>query len=514
MRKDLFSRAASLVSTLIPSEKNILLNVIEATRNPHSKKSKLSELFKELDQNSSHGKKANRKLLELLEDRILDSLIMDVNLLRQGKYTNTESTSVILQKESIKSRLLYSRGIVKRAYQIAETCINRAKETESFDIILGLLHQQLSMICIHQNQQDFFHKMMEIDHFESCRSLKMKAIRLYRELKIKKYHGVTENLDFFVESSLKQLYQFQSKVSFEAIDFITLYFEMEKYEMSGDIFSSQQTIVKLYEKCNPNSESPLIFNIYELVYEQARLHLELGQIDECCFLLEKCISHLPIENFSCQRSLELLFLLKFIKKDLHIASEILSQLKESEYFEKLIPPRDKARWTYYEACLFFSLNDPKRCLRVLSTTSLTGIDALDNIRVRYLRTMAFIELEHLDQADRQIESTRKFIERNNLVLPLEETGLIHFFECLTALKYCGYDFHRLATKMPELENRLLLIKNNKLNTSQLRDWLMEYGSWIRKKMEPSSNNSDYDIWHCNRREYYFNTGQVKRIYIN
>lgn len=419
----------------------------------------------------------------------------------------------ILLKETIKSRLLYSRGIVKRAYQVAENCLQQAKQVQNFDIVISILQQQASMICIHQDETSYFEKVAEIDYYESCRNISTKAERLYRELSMKKYHSILENLDLFIDVSLKQLYAFQVKVRLISLDFIVLSFEKEKHELEGNIFDSLQTTIKLYEKCLASGACSLVFNVYELVYEQARLSYELGRAEETIFLLDRCIKKLPMENVACQKSFELLFLIQFLDKKTAAAKGTLQKLKESDFYGKLMPAPLKSRWVYYEACLFFSLSEPKKCIRVLATADISGLDDLDKIRLRFLKIMAFVELEYLDMADKQIESTRKFIERNGLADIMQESGLHLFFECLTALKYCGYDFQSLPAKLPGLQGNLNMLKARKLLNTRLNSWLVEYGVWIRQKLEPEEIHNDFIHWQVCRREHYYDTGKIKRIYI-
>ncbi len=414
MSHNVLMRATQLVSSLSPQEKNVVVNVVNATRNPNSKKSKLLEAFESLNELNPGVKPENRKLLELLENRVLDCLLMDVNLLRQGKYTNDEQLVLTLQKEGIKSRILYNKGVVKRAYEVAETCIAKAKKTESFDIILNLLHQQISMICFHQNERAFLTKLEEIDLYESQRSIKLKAIRLYRELKMKKFHGITENLDLFLKIGLDHLENYHSKASLASIDFIILFFEREIYELEGEIIDALSTTVELYSLCRETPECPLVYSLYELAYDQARYVYQLGRVDEAKFLLEKCITQLPMENHACQKSFELLFTINVKAGKFERAGQLLSQLKGTSYFESLMPIKDKATWAHKEAYLCFTLHNHKKCLRVLSINNFKPLSNIERLEVRLLRIMALIEMDYLDIADKQIEATRKFMERKKI----------------------------------------------------------------------------------------------------
>ncbi len=513
MSKNVLIRATQLVSSLSPQEKLSVVNLINSTRNPNSKRSKLLELFEAIIASSGDPIIKNRKLLELLEERILDSLLLSTNLFREGKYKNQDMLALTLQKEQAKSRLLYSRGVVKRSYEVAESCLVKAKESESYDTILALLHQQVAMTCIHQNEQVFFLKVAEIDYFETARSLKMRSIRMYRELRMKKYHNITENLDIFVEFCLAQLSNYLDKSPINTIESIRLFFEKEQYELEGNVIKSLEKTIELYDRCQSSPECTLVFNIYELVYEQARLGFELGRVDESIFFLEKCSRHLPMENVACQKSNELLFLIYFLRKDYGKAEGLLIQIKASEYYEKLIIPAMKARYTYYESSLHFARGRFSQCIKSLTRISLSSLKDYEKLRIRLLVIMVYIETHKLDEADWKIDSTRKFIQRKGLQKIMSLRGMANFFECLKTLKSYGYDFKRFKKNSKDIYSKMAIIKNKKTTTAFLSTWLVQYDQWMLSKLSEEVHSEDYQVWQSFRRESYYNTGVVSRIYV-
>lgn len=513
MSKNVLIRAVKLVESLSPREKIAVINFINSTRKENSRKSKLLDLFMELEAGKpAHGH--NRKLLELLEDRVLDCLLLDMNLMNGSKYKNNKLASLAFEKESIKSRLLLSKGVVKRSFDVAENCLKKAKTSESFDTILLLLNQQASMISFHRNESDFFKKVAEIDHFENCRAIKSKAVRLYRELCIKKYHNIRENIDLFLDNSLTQLRSYSKKATFSTLEFVILYFEKEKHELQNDVIQSLNITIDLYSKCNENSEIPLIFNIYELVYEQARLVFELGRASESVFLLKKCISHLPKENVACQKAYELLFLLQYLEKNFIGAHDTLVDIKSSVFFEQYVLPDQKCLWYYYEACLYFSLGQYRKSIHALSASESVNLSDLDKFRQRLVAIMAHIEMENHDEADHLIEASRRFIYRKGLKPQLKESGLEIFLDLLISLKQVGYDFFALSSKTEGFEGKLQALKTSKNKYSHLNLWLMEYDLWTLQRLQEKVSESklDFQNWEALRREQYFNTGKVQRIY--
>ncbi len=514
MSKKAFERVSKLVSTLTFLEKKAVVRTINSTRKENSKSSKLLELFVTIQHQSELSYPVNRKLVELLENRILDCLLLDVNLCRDTENCPSGRLSIKLLKETLKSRVLLERGVLKRSFEVAEVCLRSAVKVEDYDTTLRVLHQQVSMTGVYKNQEDYFKKIAQIDYYENCRSTRIKAVRLFQELSVKKYHGIYENLDLFVDSSLLQLKKFKSKYSFSTLEFVNLYFQKEQHELRGDMLEAFLSTINLYERCSSDIEPVLLYSLYELVFEQARLGYELEHFDESVFLLEKCVRFLPMENISSQRAYEMLFLIKFLNKNYEDAYSIIIELKESYYFQSLMTSVVRSRWGYYEACLFFRMGNFNKCIRSISTGDFGQLPPIDKLRIRFLSVMAYIELVELDLADRLIEATRKFVKRSNLNVEMESSSLHYFMNILFDLKTCSYDFEKAAMRITDLSDKIEFLRLSKQSSGCLGRWLTDCAHWLSNKFGLDFQEDSINYWFADRRECYYATGKLIPIKLN
>lgn len=487
MNKSVLERVGALISTLTPQEISIVENTINATRSDFSKHSKLLDLLTALLPGSeTNTKQFKRKLIELLENRILDALLMDVNLLRNGKYLNTNSTSIVSGKESLKVQLLISKGLAKRAYQLAETCIKRCKEHEDYQTLVSLLNQQLSLISFHSNHSAFLEKLNELARYEEHLAIKRKTLQLYRELMLKKHLGISENLIEFVEQSLVYLARYESSVSFNTLIIVKAIFEKEQYELEANIPEALQRTVSIYNFCYLHPHNAESFNIYEIAFEQARLCYILNRLDDCTFLLEKAILKIPIQSAVNHQCNELLFVINFKAKNFKACENQIHHILKVIEPTNTLPENLLNRWRLYDAIINLESKKFTYCIKRLE--SITAFeDNLQNLQVRILKIIALIELEKLDETDKSIEAFRKFVTRNQLATLLAHEGLQLFFDCIKQLKYCGYNFSKLPDKMDDLQTRLSLNNSGSIKTSRYDLTLLDYSDWIVKKLYKSRN---------------------------
>ena len=174
----------------------------------------------------------------------------------------------------------------------------------------------------------------------------------------------------------------------------------------------------------------------------------------------------------------------------------------------------KVRYAYYEASLYFIVGKFSKCLKVLVKTSVFALKDYEKLRIRLLIIMSLIETQKLDEADRLIEATRKFIHRKKLHSIMLNKGMANFFECLKTLKSYGYDFKRFRKNSKDTFSKITIMKDKKTKTDSLSTWLVEYDQWLLKKLSaPKVQNEDYQVWQSYRRESYYNTGMVSRVYV-
>jgi hypothetical protein len=126
MIQNLTERVGTLVHSLSAPEKKILDYFLSTAKNKSENILKLPELLNSFETGEiltvkipkdKRRRDAHRKNLEGLEDRMLDILLMDVNLDRNGRYEISEKYSLVLLKDQMKATLLRQRGSQQKAFE-------------------------------------------------------------------------------------------------------------------------------------------------------------------------------------------------------------------------------------------------------------------------------------------------------------------------------------------------------------------------------------------------------------
>lgn len=504
-------RLQQLSASLTPQEKNYFKAILQVSGGPGP--SKILSLFYSFE--GPMGTAApqlsdkDRKLLHLLEDRIVDNLLMDVNLLRNRK-GQLKNEGLVVHKSFLKSKILKERGIIRRASQIAGACAEKAIALEDYGLALRF---QLSMVSLHRFEKDFHSLLARIDFYEYCNNLKNKAVRLYKELQLKKFLGLTENLDLFVRQNLEVLVHLEKKHKCNTLRYIRLYFQKEQLEMQGIPQQALHVLTHLYKMCSLSIDCQLVHNLHELVYEQARLSFEMGNVSIARYFLAKSIEQLPDECASCQNSRFLLFLIDYTEGRFEGCQSQVKEIHQGPYFRELMPTAHKVKWHFYHSCLLFSMGQYERCLQKVDETYLLGKPSGPmNLKLRFLKLMCLVSLEKLDRADRETESLRKFISRNRLKPVLTDLGLEAFLEMLLKLKYFGYVHGALEAKgisLAEIRDEL----HTYLRDKPLSYRMVPYQAWLDERIAPAFRKPLYynkDI-HEYRREQHLKSGKMKRL---
>lgn len=523
MNQNLFERVNTLVRSLDSAEIHFLSNLLQSPQNLHEQHSgKLFNLLNYIGSQSgfdfplSEGKKegdALRKNLEGLEDRMLDSLLMDTSLDRNGRYSINKQFPLVLLKDRMKATVLRQRGCPQKAFEKLQRTAERHIIQEDYDSAIACLHLQISAVCLNSNPFVYKEKKDLLFTLKRHQSLRDRAIELFVELRMKKYFGILENLDFFIEDALVLLIKFRAESESKAIAYVLLYFEKEWAELQKDYHLALNCIMKMQEMVKQPFYLPQVQSIFELVYEQAKILLETDSLTCAKNILYSAKRNLPLENDCGEAVLELLFNLELSQGELDAANVIIDQLNASVFFQKHMPDHTKSKWEYLSAILYFRKGRTKKFMSHMrlrmSFVKLAKPD--ERLRLRIMEVLNAIDAEMFDLADRLQESLRKFISRNKLKTIVAEAHLFELTNIIWQLKYCGYDLTRLDERKVDLSEFMAKINNIYINMP-LNHSIIRWDLWFSKRLKQEKEGSElyYDLL-IQRREKYYQTGELTRL---
>jgi hypothetical protein len=450
-------RVVELIEHLSSPERGLLDQFLSAFNRCPDRGTKLSTLLNYHYNQKHHPSnelsptdvvpKATNKNYELLEEKLLDSLLLDINLDREGRYREEACLELALQKEYMKVQLLHSRGAEERSYFRLNRLIERFVDFENYDQALSCLKLQLGTVCLQQNPSEFSRQRNLLVELKRKQQLRDKALDVLAELRQKKYYGILENLDLFLELNLTKLHAYSAQCASKSIIYVKHYFEKELAELSGDFLGALKHVKHMQKLLDQSFHMPEVSGPYELMYEEARLLIQLNAIDRAAILLYQTVQNLPIENQYGQAALELLFVLELSREKLSAAEKLIQHFSGSVYFELHMPAHARARWHYYVAILYFRQAHYRRCITYINRhIRLTELSIDKRLKIKLIEILSCVaSLDH-DEADRLQESLRKYMKRNKLSESLNASHLTELCNILWQLKYCGYDLHRLGER--------------------------------------------------------------------
>lgn len=488
MNHEIYERVGALVSSLSDAEREVLKRHLYSTLPEWQTKSKLGDLLNDLNQSLPlHSSSYSHKNYQMLENRILDSLLFDINLTRYGKYTKA-SAFLSLKKDTMKMRLLQQRGCLQRAFQLAESVKQQALNDEGYDEAIEALNLQLSMIGLQQNANEFKELTEQINHYEYCRSAKQKSLALLYELKVKKHHDMTENLDLFITNSIATLELYMDRIQCRTIEFIREYFIKENFEQERNWHEALYRVTCLYEKAESLPCNTPHFNFWELAFEQARLCLKTTDGQTATFLLSKCIAHIPPEDLTHQKSVSLAFdyycqINKFDK-----ALKVALDYERTRFYATQLNQVEHHHWNFLKSCASFRLGQKQQAKRFLDATrEYEKVSMKQNLQVRFLKIMLAIDMQNYDLADHYMDAMRKLVSRNQWLPKLKEYHSDTFYYALFKLRSIGYNFTELYLKYPEVVDDLRKT-HYKLKGLEVESYISHW-DWVRQKntINPKSN---------------------------
>lgn len=205
-KKGLVSRTLELSQSLSLLEEKVLLKFIRAFEEVEKKDSKTEKLFFLMKANASEKKMckelgvsigALRKLSERLYEKILETLILNINVDRKGEYSKVALANIKARKYFIAANLLPKKRKLGEAERLLDKCISICEKYELYDTWLEALYFQQRIDNAIQGAKNLLKYQLKIEHIELIRSVNKKAdyynLRITGDICFKSFGNVKDN---------------------------------------------------------------------------------------------------------------------------------------------------------------------------------------------------------------------------------------------------------------------------------------------------------------------------------
>jgi len=464
-----FSKVFSLIKTLSTEEQKVArayLLAFETARNEESLKSVLlfdllanreSKLTEE-DAKShlykgNNGKKTFYRLITRFHDKVLESLITDININRAGAYSEQYRVKFGLRKKTIQASILLGKGLYEQAWDLFEKIIAKCKEFEVYDELIETLYLKQQSIGLRNGKAAYEKITDEISFYEECRKA------LYRTRDI--YHSVIINNDFkansneadaLIQNSILELQGLFVRTNSKNISYYLHYILMEFYQRNHDYQEAKEAGISLIELISNNRAIYMKRSLGSAYIELANNYLYTLEFDEALKACEDSYHLHPSNGFNYSVAKEIAFYAAFYGNQAELALQIIDELLDNQKLTQSEYIRSKR--TYLKACVMFKKKEFKQVKKLLQQTKLIESDKEGwNVGVRTLAIMNDIESDSDRLADSKIESARKHLQRLSSFTTISKRNAI-IRKVLNDLSNYSFDFKKLYKSKPDQLNNL------------------------------------------------------------
>ena len=417
------------------------------------------------------------RLLYRLREKILEALIIDVNVNREDAYAERTKVNIEVRKNLTQIQILRSRGLKSIAQTILSKVIEQCKKYELFEeLLLGLRLQ----IDVYSEDFGDKHQSKLIAQYEKY-NFAMNAV-LRAEVNRGKVHsavdfksGLTAKVEWLKEM-LDQMNTDYRKSTSAQVGFYYFYILTQYYQLQGQYKNARKTLLDNLKLLDTHAGIFTPIRVGNIKLNLADNDLFLREFDRCFKVATESQRYFKATSFNHTQAVELMFYSQYYSSSYSLAREILLQLLPDLDETTGVQYRQGKR-LYLLGCTCFMLKDFETAFKLTNRFNNPIEEDREgwNVGMRILTVLSLIELNQLDDA------TTKVLVLSNFVDSLEKdkvtTRLKHIAVILRKLSNAGFDFKRFYQKEKEKLDSL-----TELQWSPKSPEMIIVDQWIRAKV--------------------------------
>jgi hypothetical protein len=388
---------------------------------------------------------ARRMVITRLREKMLASLSLDVNLIRDENYDEQGQALAAVTLGKLQGKLLIGRGQRKTGFYVLDRTIAQAKHYELYDDLIDMLSAERQYIKAWKGTDKAFYDLIkEIENYSACRDAANLAKQYFEEVTMRYgFKGLSrlpadEKQLQFLSERIETLHQAFEQTSSATVGYYYYFLLVEYHQLQNNLEEASDSLAKLAQMLENN---PAI----KRKVRQASVHANLGANDLWRHMFEDSqkqfetsLTYLRANTRNHAVITELLFYSLFYAGKLDEAEKQLDSLVESKHADQ--SDFRKAVRSYLLACVSFAKGEFRKVNLRLASSHHIGKDKEGwNIGSRVLSIMLAIEREKYDFADSQIVNLRQFLWEGLKGVEVRKRDKL-IAEVLIELRKKSYDF--------------------------------------------------------------------------
>ncbi len=358
---------------------------------------------------------ARRMVITRLREKMLASLSLDVNLIRDENYDEQGQALAAVTLGKLQGKILIGRGQRKTGFYVLDRTISQAKHYELYDDLIDMLSAERQYIKAWKGTDKAFYDLVkQIENYSACRDAANLAKQYFEEVTMRYgFKGLSrlpadESQLAFLRERIDALNHAFEETSSATVGYYYYFLSVEYHQLQNNLEEASESLSKLAQMLENN---PAI----KRKVRQASVHANLGandlwrhRFEDSQQQFETSLTYLRENTRNHAVITELLFYSLFYAGKLDEAEEKLDYLVESKHVDQ--SDFRKAVRSYLLACVSFAKGEFRKVNLRLANSNHIGKDKEGwNIGSRVLAIMLAIEREKFDFADSQIVNLRQFL---------------------------------------------------------------------------------------------------------
>jgi tetratricopeptide (TPR) repeat protein len=401
---------------------------------------------------------AYSRLLIRFRDKLLESLLLDVNVRREGNYGDYFRYLFEARKKLSYAQIVAGRGMEDLANFLCDSVCETGERFELYEEWLLALRLKMQLAALVQQDNTVFTRLLQrYEKTEKAHRAAFDAYCTYNKWinRIERKAYINAH-DPDLLADVERLREHAQKVSSDHVNFYWLYLDAARnqfnrnYRIARRCLEKQLTLVENSRALFNDSRMGTV--LLNLADNEIYLHRFDRAVDYC----QRAMALQHLESFNANQCMECEFYGHFYSQRFGQARMILQQLLLAETGRRVTFRHGKRQYLLANILflqgMYRETNDLLLELNAIETDSEGW-----NVGLRVLLIMTDIERSLHELAGKRIESTRKHLRK------LEQQDKLHprdriIYEVLRQLDANSYDFKITYQQMPE---EFALLKSNK-----------------------------------------------------
>lgn len=433
----------------------------------------------EISPDSSIG--SFQRLIARLKDKILDSLLLDFNLHRDGNHSKAAQLLFRVRKQLSQAQILYTRGLVEEAVDIL-----REGYKESFDALfyaeaVSFLHYLFIIETRVGNLKRVKELEREILKVEDIRNISERAQLYYTSVAFREhYQG---NPETYVEELQQKIVELEQSPVLKAASlaywyylYMRVFYHRATKNYALMEFYAHEALHLLMQNRRIQNK-PRIINGYLLLADASIYNC---QFDSAVDYLDKSIAEVVVGSKNYIDILEHKSWVYIYASKWDLAKSIIQQIgvQSSKSSQKQTPLSGKL--AYFNCVIQFLQRRYADAYKLIRQTGSFSSDKEGwNVALRILQIMIMIENNYLDEADQEIENFRRSLTNIMKAHPVSKRNIL-IFRMLAWLSKKDFDFARVYKEHNKLW-QLLASDDPELRWDFLTPEIIPFHTWMENR---------------------------------